>query len=84
MAEIVYVDLEGNGNDKMWSVSAFEKIPERVFDLFSHKTCLNQLQKLRFNVLGATNLSEHSFSFFQAATFDETVGGVHHQQGSQG
>lgn len=74
--------LEGNGNDNLWSVPAFEKIPERVLDLFSHTTCLNQLQKLRFNVVSATNLFQHSFSFFQTATFDETVGGVHHQQGS--
>jgi len=76
--------LERNGDDKLWSVFAFEEIPERVLHLFSHTTCLNQLQKLRFNVVGATNLFEHSFSFFQTTTFDETVGGVHHQQGSYG
>lgn len=76
--------MEDNRNEELWSVAALEYIPERVFDLFSYSTCINKSQELRLNVLNATNLSQHSFSFFQVTTLNETVWGVHHHESPQG
>lgn len=72
--------LQGNGNDELGTVAAFEKVSERVFNLMGYTTSLNKLQELWLNVVSAANLFEDGFSFFQVTSLDETVGGVNHQE----
>lgn len=55
-----------------------------MLDLLGNPARLDELEELGLDVVGAPDLPEHGFPFLVPAPFDETVRGVHHQEGSYG
>lgn len=76
--------MEGDGNDKLGTVAALKEVLEGMLNLLGNSAGLNEFQVLGFDVVGTADLSKHGFAFFMATTLYQTVGSVHHQQGSYG
>ena len=65
--------LEGNGDDKLRTVSALHEIPEGVRDLFSNTAGLTEFLELRFNVGSASDYLKNSFAFIETTSFNQTA-----------